>query len=230
MRPDPARRLRGPRWLAGAAAALACGAALAGGIDVEVRIPVPEKIDATGMSRLLVGGFRSNDHPTLDLDQEVTRALRSLLRKGTRFEVLDVDPLPLPEQSIEEAIRNTSYWKRVAARTNADLIVAGTVDFGATDRSGFVERDYISELTGHRQRQTVWVERESFRLDLGLYFFRGSSGELLYEDHFTEEALYGGKSNDDLTALHETIESLTEGILSILTARSRVESRYLFTE
>ena len=210
--------------------AAAVAPSLAGTVEVQVKLPTPQKIDTTGMSRLLVGGFRANDHPSVDVDREVNRSLRDLLKKNTRFEIIEADSLPLPEQSIEEAIRNTAYWKRLGARFNADIIVGGTVDFSSRDQSGFMQEDVISELTGQRMRRSRWVERESFKLDLGLYFFRGSSGELLYEDHFTEEAAFDGKSNDDLSVLNDLFERLGESVLGILTPRTRVETRYLFTE
>jgi hypothetical protein len=182
------------------------------------------------MTRLLVGGFRAVDHPRLDLPREVNASLRALFRKKTGFEVLDVEPLPLPEQTIEEVLRNSDYWKRVGARFNADLIVAGTVEFGSSDQSGFVQEDVISELTGQRLRRSRWVERESFKLDLGLFFIRASSGELLYEDHFIEDMAFEGKLNDDLTVLHQVVDRVSEGILGIVTTRPRIEMRHLFTE
>ena len=201
-----------------------------GAVEVQIELPAPQKIDTTGMNRLMVGGFRTNDHPTLDLDRELNRSLRDLLRRHTRFEILEVEPLPLPEQPIDEAIRNTAYWKRVGARFGADIIIAGTLDFSSRDQSGFVQEDYISELTGQRVRRTRWVERESFRMELGLYLFRGSSGDLIYEDHFTEELALDGKGADALSVLHQLVERVSEGILTIMTPRTRVETRHLFTE
>ena len=204
--------------------------ALAGPVEVQIKLPSPQKIDTAGMSRLLVGGFRSNDNPEVDVDKEVNRLLRDLLKKNTRFEVVDNESLPLPEQSMEEAIRNAAYWKRLGTRFNADLIVGGAVDFNSRDQSGFVQEDVTSELTGQRVRRSRWAERESFKMEMGLFFFRGSSGELLYEDHFTEEAAFEGKSNDDLSVLHQLLQRVSESVLSILTPRTRVETRYLFTE
>src|SRR4029453_12957787 len=114
-------------------------------------------------------------------------SFRDLMHRYTRFEVLEIEPLPLPEQPIDDAIRNTAYWKRLGARFGADIIIGGSLEFTSRDQSGFVQEDYISEITGQRVRRTRWIEREAFKMDLGLYFFRGSSGDLLFEDHFTEE-------------------------------------------
>lgn len=219
------------RSLVVAAMALLPGAAAIGGVhQVQIRIPIPEKIDTTGMSRLLVGGFRTGDHPTVDLEGELNASLRGMFEKGTRFEVLEVESLPMPEQPVDEAVRNAGYWKRLGKRFNADLIVGGTLELTARDESGFLQEDVISEVTGQRLRQSRWVERESFHMVLGVYFFRGSTGELMYEDHFTEETVFGGQSNDDLSVLNTLIDRVSGGILGILAPRSRVETRYLLTE
>jgi len=218
------------RLAAGLMALAASVPALAGPVQVQIKLPTAQKIDTTGMSRILVGGFRSNDNPEVDVDREVNRLLKDLLKRNTKFEVIETESLPLPEQSIEDAIRNTAYWKRLGTRFNADLIVGGTIDFSSRDQSGFVQEDITSELTGQRIRRSRWVERESFKMEMGLYFFRGSSGELVYEDHFTEEAAFDGKANDDLTVLHQLLQRVSESVLGILTPRTRLETRYLFTE
>lgn len=206
------------------------GAAYGGVVEVQIHLPAPQKIDTTGMNRLLIGAFRTNDHPTLDLDREINRSFRDLMHRYTRFEVLEIEPLPLPEQPIDDAIRNTAYWKRLGARFGADIILGGSLEFTSRDQSGFVQEDYISEITGQRVRRTRWIEREAFKMDLGLYFFRGSSGDLLFEDHFTEEMALDGKANDQLSVLHELLERVHDGILSIVTPTVRVETRHLFTE
>ncbi len=204
--------------------------AAAGVVEVPIKLPVAQKVDTTGMERALVGGFRVSDHPTVDLDRELNQWLRSLLRKNTPFEVIDADALPLPEQSAEEAFRNAAYWKRLGQRFRAHLILGGTLDFSARDQSGFLQEDLVSETTGQRVRRSRWVEREGFKMELALCFFRGDSGELIYEDRFTEELAFEGRANDPLSVMHQLLGRASESILTIMTRRSRTETRYLFTE
>ena len=160
MAPDRATRI------AAAALVLLLGGSLvvAGAVPVQIRLPVPQKIDVAGMRRLLVGGFRSNDNPDVDIDQEYVKYTRDMLRKRSTFEVIDVDPPPLPEQELKDIIRNSSYWRRLGRRFSADLIVAGVVDFERSDKSGFVQEDVISPYTGQRLRRTRYAEREGFVL------------------------------------------------------------------
>jgi nucleotide-binding universal stress UspA family protein len=228
MRAEPA--LRGKIVAVLLAFLLTASAVLASVVEVQIHLPVPQKIDVTGMRRLLVGGFRANDDPSLDIDLEYARWLKEMLRKRTTFEIIDADPPPLPEQELRDIVKNSSYWKRIAQRFSADLIVAGTVTFERQDKSGFVSEDVISPVTGQRIRRTRYAEREAFSLVLNLFFFRGAGGELLHEERLTEDAIYDGKGNDALTGLHQLADRSSEEILGVLMPRVKTETRYLFAE
>jgi hypothetical protein len=214
----------------GAAVLLSAAAAGAGVIEVQVKLPVPQKIDVTGMRRLLVGGFRANDDPDLDLEAEYTRFLRDVLRRRSNFEAVEADPPPLPEQELKDVVKNGSYWRRLGQRFSADLIIAGNLEFDRTDKSGFVSEDVISPITGQRIRRTRYAEREGFSLALSLYFFNGSTGDLLHEERLTEEAVFEGRGNDPLTALHQLADRAFPEVLGVLMPRQKSETRYLFVE
>lgn len=211
-------------------AALALGGGVCAAVEVSIELPTPARMDTTGIKRVLVGGFRASDHPTLDLGKEVNRLLRDMLSKDTHFEIINAEPLPLPEQPVEEAVRNAAYWKRLGTRFNADLILGGTFDFSQRDESGFVQEDIISELTGQRYRRSRWVEREAFGMEMGLYMFRGLSGDLVFEDHFTEGNTFPGKGTDPLSVLHDLMDRVRDNVVGIVMPRTRVETRYLLTE
>jgi hypothetical protein len=218
-------------WLAAlAVGACAWPGVLAGAVEVQVKLPVPQKIDVTGMRRILVGGFRANDDPTLDIDVEYSKYLKGMLKRKSTFEVIDVDSPPLPEQELKDVVKNTSYWKRLGQRFSADLIVAGSLEFQRTDKSGFVSEDIISPVTGQRIRRTRYAEREEFSLVLNLYFFRGATGELMYETRLSEEAMYEGRANDGLSALHQLAERSSPEVMGVLMPRTKTETRYLLVE
>jgi len=204
--------------------------ARAGVIEVQVSLPVPQRIDVTGMRRVLVGDFRANDNPDLDVNIEYVKHLRDLLKHRSSFEIIDADPPPLPEQELADVVKNAAYWKRIAQRFSADLVVAGVADFEKTDRSGFVSEDIINPSTGQRYRRTRYAEREAFNLAVTHYFFKGSTGELLYEGRLTEEAVYEGRGNDTLTALQQLADRMAPEIIGVVAPREKSETRYLFTE
>jgi hypothetical protein len=153
-----------------------------------------------------------------------------MLRKRSTFEVIEADPPPLPEQELRDIIRNTSYWRRLGRRFSADLIVGGVLEFERSDQSGFIQEDIISPVTGQRIRRTRYAEREGFTMAATLYFFKGETGELLYEQRLTEEAIFNGRGIDGLTVLHQLSERASPEVLGVLMPRQKTETRYLFVE
>ena len=220
------RRALAPVLVAMSGAALA----IAGGIHVSVSLPVPPRINTLAVRKILIARFVSSDKSPLDVGREFVRVIRRELSKGTKFEILDVEPPALPEQPLEEILRNATFWKHVAEEFGADLVVSGRVAFTSADRSGFVQQDSVSPITGQNVRRTVFAEREEFGLDVNLWFFKGANGAFLYEDSFRDNQIYDGKSNDALGVFYNLTDRLTPDLLSILAPQKREESRYIFDE
>lgn len=196
-----------------------------------ITTPVPARIDMAGIRRVLVTRFLvEKDLPDVDLNREVVSLLRREMRKKTALDVLEVDPPSLPEQPLRDLLANTGFWRRMAESHGADLVIAGTVGFEASDRSGFVQQDEISPYTGQRVRRTRFIEREGFTLGVGLFFIRGATGQLLYEDRFTGENTVVGRGADRLAALYDLFEQFEEDILGIVIPKAKSAQRFLFTE
>ena len=207
--------------------------AIAGPNAVRVRltVPLPARLDMQGIERLLVTRFVvDQDLPDLDLSRELVTLLRRDLSKKTTLQVIDTEPPPLPEQPLQDLFANTGFWRRMAETHRADLIIAGKASFITSDRSGFVQRDEISRVNGQRVRRTVFVDREGFSLGMNLFFVSGSTGRLLYEDHFAGESTFIGRANDRLTVLFSLFEQFEDSILAIVSPRPKVVERFLFTE
>ena len=102
--------------------------------------------------------------------------------------------------------------------------------FTEDDRSGYVDEDVISPITGKKVRQTRFAEREDFSLDANLWFFKGANGAFLYEDTFRDDQIYDGKSNDPLTIFYNLSERLIPDLLGVVAPQKRPESRYIFNE
>jgi hypothetical protein len=202
--------------------------AAAGAVRVNISLPLPPRLDAAGAKTILVVHFLANDHPDLDLSGETVKALRRLLEKHTAFRILDVEPPNIPEQNLADLLKNQEYWREIGRRYGADLILSGEVGFGSVDRSGFIEEEFVSPVTGQRIRRTRYAERESFDLDLDLAFFWGASGEVAYQDYYDEDVLYEAKGVDHLQVLYDLVGRLEPDIVGILASRRRSELRYLF--
>ena len=210
---------------------LSAGAVAAGTIQVQVTLPIPERIDMTGIDTVLMTRLvLLTDNPRVDLNREMVGLMKRELRKKSPLQVLDVDPPPLPEQSLDELTANAPFWKEMGEKYGADLILTGSLGYEVTDRSAFVQEDFISPTTGQRIRRTRFADREGFEMHLHLYFIRGRSGKLVYDDRFSQEITVDGRGNDPLTALFSMFDNIESDVLGIIARKDRAESRTLFTE
>jgi hypothetical protein len=207
------------------------GAATAGTVQVHVSLPVPERVDMTGIDTILVTRtVLLNDNPKVDLNREIVSLLKRELRKRTRLHVLDAEAPPLPEQPLDELARNPEFWKDMSGKYGADMILTGSVKYETSDRSSFVTEDVISPLTGQRIRRTRFADREGFEMVFHVYFLRGRDGTLLYDDEFTEDTTVDGKGNDPLTVLFTMFEHIESDMFGIIASKQKTESRILFTD
>ncbi len=195
---------------------------------VRVKIPVPSKINTAGVEKILVASFITNTNVDFDIARETVRMIRSQLRKATRFQILDVPPPNLPEQTVEDLLNNYEFWKHLGEKYDADLIISGSVDFNSKDVSGFVSEDVMNPYTGHKVRRTKYAEREEFSIALSLFFFKGLNGAFLYEDHFQDKSIYESLTNDSLQVFYNFGEVIRQEIKKIITPHSREEQRYIF--
>ena len=212
------------------AAILAPDSLAASDFRVNVELPVPARINTSAVKTVLVARFLAADHPTVDAGREFVRFVRRELAKGTRFKILDVEPPALPEQPVEDLLKNYVFWKHLGEEYGADLIVSGRIVFTTADRSAFVQEDYVSPLTGQKVRRTRFAEREEFGLEANLWFFKGANGAFLYEDTFRNNQIYDGKSNDALQIFFNLTERLTPDLLGVVAPQKRQEPRYIFSE
>ena len=237
---SPAPRPEGPsaaRVLAGAAAAALLLAlpvpatAKVNEIRVTLQVPTKEMIDVTGLRRvLLTQMIVDQETPDVDLSRELVDVLRRDLRRRTRLEPNSDPPPALPEQPLAELLANTGFWRHLADQHGADLVIAGETSYRTADRSGYEQVDAISPVTGQRVRRTLFVQREAFILDLRLFFLRGSTGELLYEDHFNAEETRNGLGYDRLAALLDLYDQMSDDIMGIVSPQPRQVQRTIFSE
>ncbi|MEW5806466.1 MAG: hypothetical protein AB1756_03820 [Acidobacteriota bacterium] len=209
---------------------LAISPSLGEAIKVQVKIPVPPKISTDGVKKILVASFITGTNIDFDVNREIVRLLKSELRKKGNFTILDVPPPSLPEQTVEEIKNNYQFWKHLGEEYDANLILSGTIDFHSVNRSGFVNRDDINTVTGQKVRRTVYAEREEFKMEFSLFFFRGLNGAFLYEDNFSDSAIFEGTSNDALQVFYDFNDRIKDEIAGIVTPQSREEQRFIFFE
>jgi len=197
-------------------------------VKVSVSLPVPPRMDLESARTVLIASFLAPDSGLLDFDRELVRFLRSKLGKS-KLEVLPIVPAPaVPEQTLEDLIANSEFWKHLGREYDADLIVSGAVIYGRQDASGFVDVDRVSPVTGQKVRTTEFVEQEEFSYALDVIFMDGAAGTLRYRDRLQRSAVYRGTQIDPIEAFFQINESLSADLMAIVRPRERQDPRVIF--
>ncbi|TDI49278.1 MAG: tetratricopeptide repeat protein [Acidobacteria bacterium] len=197
--------------------------------QVTVGLPMPPRLKLEGDESILIIDFLADETRFLDINREMVRFLRSAFRNRTAHEILDIVPPPaVPEQTIEDLLANTEFWKHLHREYGADLIVSGVLGFDREDISGYRDVDVVSPTTGQKVRQTRFVEQERFSYHIEVFFIDGKTGKLLYRDKLQRSAIIRGTQNDPITTFFDLSDTISAEVLAIVTTQIRSDTRRVF--
>ncbi len=209
--------------------------ALAGSVEVRLLLPVRARLDLADKKTITVAPFLvvteeegSIDAGGVDVEDEFEGYLTRLLKRKTHLKVLDAGPVDYPTYDLQDLAANEDFWRYLGDRTQADLILTGSLDFDIQDRSGYRTEEYVSPFDGRTYYRQVLVEQTGFEYDIVMEVFDGKSGERLYSDNFKDFKRFEGESVDPLTGMFENLYSLEDRISGVFTQRLVETSRLLF--
>jgi hypothetical protein len=211
---------------------------LAATVEVKLNLPVRARIDLEDrrtiapvpfimISREGEGRIPGQD---IDIREEFERYLLKLLRRETDLKVLETGPVDFPTYDLDMLGRDVDFWRLLGERTQADLLLAGSLDFDIQDRSGYRTEEYVSPWDGRTYRRQVLVEETGFEYDIVMQVYDGLTGELLYSDNFKDFKEYEGESSDPLVGMFQNLYSLEDRIVGIFAQKEVEASRVLFTD
>ncbi len=222
-----------------AAVALAFTLPLHAGImEVKLKLPVKPKLQITGDEKIAVAPFviatkgeRRNDRAAkVDVQTEFNRYLKKQLAKSTKLRLVDVGQTRLPGTDIRSLEAARDYWKEIGARTGADYIVSGIVDFDINDKSGYKTEEYTSPADGRTFYRQVLVESTGFVFDIDLAVFNADTGEMVLEENFRDFKEFDQRNYDEILGLFENLRALESQLVGIFVAQEQSATRYVFTE
>jgi hypothetical protein len=165
----------------------------------------------------------------IDLDAEFRRYLGKQLSKRTKMTVV---PMPadvkLPTTSLKELGENAAFWREVGAKTGADLLLSGIVDFKIEDKSGYRAEEYVSRIDGRTYYRQVLVESTGFTFEVTVLAFDARTGAKLLQETFKDTKEKSRRSADEMLGLFENLFSLENQLLGLFVIREREANRYVF--
>jgi TolB-like protein len=207
-------------------------------IEVKLKLPVKPKLQITGDERIAVAPFviaskgerKADRAAKVDVQQEFNRYLRKQLAKSTKLRLVDVGQTRLPGNDIKTLETARDYWKEIGARTGADYIVSGIVDFDINDKSGYKTEEYTSPADGRTFYRQVLVESTGFVFDIDLAVFNADTGEMVLEENFRDFKEFDQRNYDEILGLFENLRALETQLVGIFVAQETSATRYMFTE
>jgi hypothetical protein len=219
-------------------AALLPLAAFAGVTEVKLKLPVKPKLQITGDEKVGIAPFviaagreKKNDRASkVDVQAEFQRYLRKQLSKNTKLRLVDVPQTRLPGTDMKSLENNRDFWKSLAAKTGADYIITGIVDFDINDKAGYRSEEYTSPVDGRTYYRQVLVETTGFVFDIDIAVFNGDTGEKSVEDNFRDFKEFDQRNYDEILGLFENLRSLESQLVGIFVPQETSATRYVFTE
>jgi hypothetical protein len=227
------------RALAAALLAASLLAACGSSNEVKLKLPLRPKLAVTGRERITLAPFlvasrlsERKDAPKykdLDLDAEFRRYLGKQLGKRTKMTIV---PMPadvkLPTTHLKELSEAGDFWRGIGARTGADIILSGVVDFRVENKSGYRAEEYISPIDNRKYYRQVLIESTGFSFDVTVLAMDGRTGARLFQENFRDTKEKNSRAADELAGLFENLFSLENQLLGLFVVREREANRYVF--
>lgn len=211
----------------------------AGAKEVKMKLPLRPKLAVTGRERIALAPFLVASKLTerkdaakyrdLDLDTEFRRYLGKQIAKRTKMTVLTMPAdVKLPTTNLKELGESGAFWREVGAKTGADILLTGIVDFKIEDKSGYRAEEYRSPIDGRTYYRQVLVESTGFTFEVTVVALDGKTGVKLFQENFKDTKEKGRRSADELLGLFENLFSLENQLLGLFVVREREANRYVF--
>lgn len=218
--------------------ALAAVSAAAGTVDVRLKLPQRARIDLEGRESVTIAPFlvvSREGEPTvggrnIDVQKEFERYLTKVMRRESDLKLIEAGPIDYPTYDIDQLAKETDFWRVIGERTQADLVVAGSLDFDVQDHTGYRTEPYVSPFNGQTYYRQVLVEQTGFSYDILMQVYDGKTGESLFSDNFKDFQSYEGDEADPLQGMFANLNKLEDRILGLFTQKDVEASRTLFTD
>jgi hypothetical protein len=212
--------------------------ASAGVTEVKLKLPTKPKLQISGDEKIAIAPFvivanqeKKNDRAAkVDVQKEFQRYLKKQLGKSTKLHLVEAPQTRLPGTDIKALEADRDYWKQLGAKSGADYIISGIIDFDVNDKSGYKSEEYVSPADGRTYYRQVLIETTGFVFDIDIAVFNADSGEKVLEDNFRDFKEFDQRNYDELLGLFENLRSLETQLVGMFVPQETSATRYVFTE
>ena len=208
----------------------------AGAREVRIELHLKPELDIDGTETVFVGPVvieprEGEDVQSVDLTaaREFEIFLRKLLRREAELRLLPVDDnLRPPTDSLATLAQQPEFWTAINEETNADLIVAASIDVKVLDRAGYTTEEYVSPQDGKTYFRQVLVEETGFSYDILLIVVDGKTGAILHQEQITDFMPKDERKLKEQTDMFTDLYTLQNRLVGIFVPRVVQVKRALY--
>jgi hypothetical protein len=193
---------------------LVAAAAVAGTKEIRVQLFLEPDLELEGSEKILIGPVLIE--PRLD-------------DPGLRVVETEDEILP-PSDNPLELIEMNDFWSDLGQITDADYIVAATIDVKVLDRAGYTTEEYVSPADGKTYFRQVLVEETGFKFDVLLLIFEGDTGEMVFEEQISDFKEREERKLEAYADMFDNLYNLQNRLLGVFVPRSVLAKRTLYTD
>ncbi len=217
---------------------LSAGTASAGAREIPVGLQLPPELDIPSRAKVYVGAIllepRQGGGTTMaDIQaiREFEEYIRDLLRRETRLRIQpEVEELDPPTLDLNQLLEYPDFWLDTAARSDAEYIIAASVDVKVLDREGYTTEEYVSPTDGKTYFRQILVEETGFSYDILLVVVDGRTGRPILTDQITDFKEKDERRLDDYEDMFDDLYTLENRLLGIFVPRTVQAKRFLYTK
>ncbi len=211
-----------------------CGA---GAREVRMVLKLKPELPVDGTESIYVGPIlieprEGEDIQSVDLTaaREFEIYLRKVLRREAELRLLPKsDDIQAPTEHLGALTEQSDFWIGIHDSTNADLIVAASIDVKVLDRAGYTTEEYVSPQDGKTYFRQVLVEETGFNYDILLVVVEGSTGDVIHREQITDFKPENERKLEEYTDMFTDLYTLQNRLIGIFVPRSVQVKRSLYT-
>jgi len=215
------------------AAASVCGA---GAREVRIELHLKPELAIDGTETVFVGPImieprEGEDVQSVDLTaaREFEIFLRKILRRDAELRLISENKdLQAPVNNLATLAQEPEFWAEINEATNADLIVAASIDVKVLDRAGYTTEEYVSPQDGKTYFRQVLVEETGFSYDILLIVVDGKTGAIFHQEQITDFMPKDERKLEDHTDMFTDLYTLQNRLVGIFVPRVVQVKRALY--
>jgi hypothetical protein len=213
------------------------GICSAGAREVRIELHLKPELAIDGTETVFVGPIMIEPREGEDVQSvDVTAArefeifLRKILRREAELRLLpEMDDLQPPTNNLAVLAQQPEFWTAINEETNADLIIAASIDVKVLDRAGYTTEEYVSPQDGKTYFRQVLVEETGFSYDILLVVVDGKTHAIIHQEQITDFMPKDERKLEEHTDMFTDLYTLQNRLVGIFVPRVVQVKRALFT-